>query len=1002
MYKAMDKQPETNVPTISVQGWGLQRPSGSTEWKPRWLLIQHGSLLWFLDEGSQMPEDVVSLSASKYQRTGELLEKGEEVIALYCSSEDSSLKTVYIAVNSYESPLWMSTIKLHAEALESIDISAKEVLASTLEDYSDQVEPITGEVSFNKVPQYITCGIEDDTSQKVTEFLEQHAPKRVAQYHGTVENVVLKLLLESCVVFQEKQKRHMANLRRKLTAVVAAEQRAMHAEIHAENIGSSIAVMEKNVSMLTAGLDSAKSKSESRAKEVAQLSRLVEEAGASIKSLTDVKQTLVADKAALEDERETLTVRVQRSEELTAMYRAKAETLEKEMMTWKSGDGQTIIMLKNELQIALKELKDCKRQKALKDKALVEANDATQKAEQDKQMAMRDALLAKRESPTKGGADDIPASVIDATVGHVPPVVVASSGSGGGDRNWNEEFSKLSQAKGALKGKVQGLEETIKLKERQLDEMSRERASALEESERLTHELRQWQMAPMSSKLQAASNENKSLRAQVMKQHAEVVRLTGKLEEVRMAALDAVKVLHSLQPDSRVLEVLNKAFQSQPRMAPAPVFGSPLSPTTPGHGSLDTSSVVGSPGGLPLTAQMLSTTDSPAMKAREIPSSSAPMIAQRDAWSLENDVPYLDEIIKLPSVRLLIFHRLFERYASENQHIMHSRFIRFAKEYLLTPHASGASVSHVQPHLSPMLVAGDIDLIFKAAIRTDPEDKLAPFGTGPRLFVRRSQTSAASNMVFHQFIQGVSMLARKLYGHVVEERYGTALDYLPVDQREEVAEDLIILLVKGKILGGMARQSIVPFTHFFSERSLALVSMQTSTFEAIARNAVQLREMFGEFADVQAPGAENSVLDEPEYISFKALMRIAHTREVVPIMATENQLFAIFEEVLLIRRVHGMRLLTLMPSELVELCSREVAELSAEPPARKERQPRTAALGFPVSIPPHSLRSLHMEPHRGSLGPISFVFFLMIVSQQGDVRVAEDSRLFTLIERLVK
>ena len=136
-----------------------------------------------------MPEDVVSLSASKYQRTGELLEKGEEAIALYCSSEDSNLKTLYIAVNSYESPLWMSTIKLHAEALESIDISAKEVLAWTLEDYSDQVEPITGEVSFNKIPQYITCGIEDDTSQQVTEFLEQHAPKRVAQYHGTVENV---------------------------------------------------------------------------------------------------------------------------------------------------------------------------------------------------------------------------------------------------------------------------------------------------------------------------------------------------------------------------------------------------------------------------------------------------------------------------------------------------------------------------------------------------------------------------------------------------------------------------------------------------------------------------------------------------------------------------------------------------------------------------------------------------------------------------------------------
>ena len=145
------------------------------------------------------------------------------------------------------------------------------------------MEAITAEVSFNKVPQYITVGVDDDVTEKVNEFLQKHAPTRVDEYFTLVENLVLKMLLESFQTTTDRQKKHAAFLRRKLSSVVVAEKRALSAEDHAGKISDSITIMDKNISILSQNLADAKEASESKSAEITRLAGLLTEAGETIK-----------------------------------------------------------------------------------------------------------------------------------------------------------------------------------------------------------------------------------------------------------------------------------------------------------------------------------------------------------------------------------------------------------------------------------------------------------------------------------------------------------------------------------------------------------------------------------------------------------------------------------------------------------------------------------------------------------------------------------------------
>jgi hypothetical protein len=988
---------------MSLSGLGLYRNHPDMAMTPRWLVIQYGTLLIFMDEVSQVPEECVCLSGASYKRGG-MLEGGEELISVDAKDDNGNPIKLELGMESYESPLWSAAIKLHSEAHIDVDASEiKTIVKASVDEYNDEVEAITAEVSFNKVPQYITVGVDDDVTEKVNEFLQKHAPTRVDEYFTLVENLVLKMLLESFQTTTDRQKKHAAFLRRKLSSVVVAEKRALSAEDHAGKISDSITIMDKNISILSQNLADAKEASESKSAEITRLAGLLTEAGETIKHEKERYEQLKSS-----SEHTT----IHSYEEKLSESSNKMKELETELSRWRTADNGDNAVIRKELQYALKELKEARRQKVLKDKQLQEAKRDADKASYELRIMYGYQAGLKR-GGSKGSGSVTPNK--DSSTQLSPNSTSRTTPSATPPNESNEQISeiyeRMQQTEDQLTLAVQDkehMEESLRIMKREYDTTKQQLESAKNEAQRLrgVHG-KDSEIHALEIRLNAVNTENKSMKSIIMKHRGEVQRLTNKLQEVRHAAIQAVQLLNTLNPDSKAMEMLSKAMahstlQASGPVSPnksnistaslsastaipsvsSPIMGRGLSPTMLITGKHGGSSIKGNMG-YPMTS----------------PPTATPMVAARRQWVLSDDIPNLDELIVVADIRLKILYMIFEKYSNDQNLITHSRFIRFAKEFALTPHASGQSVHNIAPQDAPMLVAGDIDLIFKAAIKSDPDDRKAPFGTGPRMFVKRSQTAAASNMVFHQFVHAISMLARKLYANVIEERYGTALEYLPSDQREPAALGLIVVLLNGKILKGLEIHNMVPFTLFFTETVIDTLARKADMYSTIADNAATLVQWFDAYADVFVPGA--LVGDPPTSISFKSILRFGQELGIVPFLARETQFFAMFEEVLLWRLIYGVRVLTSLPSELLTLSRVEISDIETSQAARlkeKNGKPtaRTAAVGFPSADIPETLKSLGIESHKGSLGPATLTLFICIVAQQAFPAEPEGKRLEAL------
>jgi len=965
-----------DVPALSLQGWGLVRyGSPSSEFTPFWLMLQHGLLCWFVDESSHVPEKITSLNGGKYKATGDLLEKGEEVLEVSATDLDGPV-TFCIAVASYESLLWQNALRLHVQVSSSIVEPAANVLKQSMTDHEDVMPPATLPVHIKGESYEVTVHMDDDVSAVANAFIEEHHLK--PEFRTRIESELLKTMLDNAVAFQAKQRRHAAELRRKLTGIVVQEQRALAAERHADNLADNMGRMEQAMQRLVQKLEDMKDEYEQRLVEVR--SRIDDKD----RALYDLKKKLEVsndEKADLEQSLRDVESSVEKTQLAAAENRARtAETkikdLDAELSTWRTGDQQSTIVLRKELQQALKDLKESRRQKALKDKALQEAKRDTEKAMYDlRVMYGVQAGMKGRGSPSKSG--------------------LGGSG-GGGDENSPggyqspEPSSKeMNDLRDALDGSESALEQALtekRMLEARVQELGHDSAVAVgdrnaaqEEARRLRSELEKWQESSLASKLLAAGEENKSLREQIMKLNGEIGRLTGQLEEVRASAVEAVNMLQSLSPDGEVMEMLSKAMSRPVTNYYAPEFVSSEPPRPP----------LSSPS---KSGVRLNSFGSPIPIGGKIPTAS-PMIAARSEWTLAKDFPFVEESIAMSSVQMRILYSVYEKYCNDFQTITHSRFIRFAKEFLLTPSQSGASVYGIAPHEAPMLVAGDIDLIFKAAIKTDPDDKKAPFGTGPRAFIRRSQTTAASNMIFHQFIQAISMLARKLYASVVEERYGTGLEFLPVVQREPAAKALVLVLLMNKVMPAASKIGVAPLPFFFIDRVVDHhLPTRGSFWKSMSDHVELMMSWFSAYADSQAPNALET--DANVLMTFKALLRFGHSYGLIPYLVRETQMFGIFEEMLLWKKAHGDRLLAHLPPPVLHMAQLEVMDLEKAvytlPQMKKDS--RGPAPGFESASMPPTTTDLQIIPHKDRLGPATFALLIVTIALQGFPDVSPEDR----------
>ena len=129
--------------------------------------------------------------------------------------------------------------------------------------------------------------------------------------------------------------------------------------------------------------------------------------------------------------------------------------------------------------------------------------------------------------------------------------------------------------------------------------------------------------------------------------------------------------------------------------------------------------------------------------------------------------------------------------------------IRFAKEFGIIP---GGKVDQ----MGPMLVAGDIDVLYKVSllVKTDAADgrKTTSDSSYHKHFLayRRKPKAvhyaANSSMNVYQFIQVMREVANKLFAGLIEQMTGTTLEYLAPAQREIASRAAMELFIQKKIL----------------------------------------------------------------------------------------------------------------------------------------------------------------------------------------------------------
>jgi outer membrane murein-binding lipoprotein Lpp len=558
---------------------------------------------------------------------------------------------------------------------------------------------------------------------------------------------------------------------------------------------------------------------------------------------------------------------------------------------------------------------------------------------------------------------------------------------------------KLTETKSELKTYKANNSEMEKM----ITDMNVQLSAAQDEANRMKKKLQEVNDSELMSRISIISDENSNLRHEIMRLRGETTRLTTQLQDVQQSAIEAVKMLNTLSPDSSVMEMLNKAMSGScsgsNSLRSSPVKSQPGSPD-PQSSQLSNSYGLSSTASVPASP----TPGHALSRSALAPTMPSPMVAARGSWDLLRDLSFVDHSVSVPLIQLRCIRLIYDKYKNEDETMMHSRFIRFCKEFLFSPTASGATIRGCAPEHLPMLVAGEIDLIFKTSIKMDPDDKKQPFGTGNSKFVRRSQTSSASNMSYHQFIFAVSILARKLFVPVIEERFGTALEFLPLAQKEPAAIMLIEVIMKEKLIPGMARLQIIPWALLFLERTAVTIERGTELASILPQSVPRLMEWFVGYVDELPHGGAAHA--PPTNMSLKSLLRFGHDFGIVPILIKETQMFELFEEAIVWRQSQGSRLLSFLPSDVLddEISKAEVSTLRAPSstfnftPSKKSMALKSPVPGFPESYTPPTAINMKLQTHNESVGLPLFAFIMSAAAHQGFPDLPETERLTALLK----
>ena len=926
---------------LTLAGWCLLRvvPSdagaGAYEevyWEPRWVALEGGSLLWYIDEMQVFPEDMVAL-VEPCVRTQRQLENGEVIMVCKGENVNGESLVVELGTPASETVFWHQAIDLHVDTLFKSG-SMVSVADLTMDDVAmgeDASAASSVRISIRGEMFNLVVTSEDNSAEIAKQFVAENGLKK--ELEGSVERELLKAQVSGCLLRENKLKKQISQIRRRLGDVALAEGRAAHAEQHAASLATSLQAIELMVPQIQSQLDGCRQTILERDNEIKELQRQLQEEDTLIHRLAKESDE-IAD-SMLDQQQEARRTR----EERDALERELLQ-LEAELAAAVAGGGGSGTA--SSPSSPLPGMPPSFSENIINSPSL--PGDSTQEVRRanvalTQQLLKRDVEIKRLQLDLKTAmnARNAAAAITRGKLSNLPSQEALSTSSSSLELQYKRKITQLEEKVKLLGGSLKASDEGRSTLQTKLDEAlagihhtQSQLRSSVEEMKRAKQEIKELRLNANARNYDALMAENRSLRDETISYRGEVLRLQARIDEVQSSAVQAVQSLQLLGP--RGGADWGSGGLGQGQSSPTPVKR--LSRATKSSSEQNSAQSVGtsprSAAAAAATGQQASSMGnssvrkSPTARSPPPPPAATPTFPTRvrlpdkQAIDLSSELqrtagqesvqfvwePSLDVAsAKIsPVVEDRLLHNIYSRYVGESAPHMGtttlmtlSKFGRFAKDFGISIIAKGGAA---QP---PFLVNGEIDVIFLNATQIMPDDKDLPeraprafgvrAGAGDDRQYKRSTVGpagAAPVISAGQFVAAVKVLACQLYANVIEHETGTVLECLPPRQREAASRAVMDVLLKKKLVPTAEKLGLVPWPLIYLDQSLTVLTTFAESSESLSRNFPQVVHWFNHYCSLisATPSGVPS-----GHLTYKLASRFAHDFGLVPYLVKEPQLF---------------------------------------------------------------------------------------------------------------
>lgn len=921
---------------VSLAGWGLVRilPATATTtttsatgdsdndndhdstvfWEPRWVALESGSLLWYTDEAQVYPEDMTALLEVSVM-TQRRLENGEVILTIKGENLQRALVSVELGISADEVVVWKQAIDMHVSDLLKVGtvVSPADL---TMEDVDNQGEDSQSRVASIRITIRgetfaLMLTPEDDAGEIARKFVSENVLAASSPIKGkdkmekSIELELLKAQVNGCIVTENKLRKQVSQIRRRVGDVAIAEARASRAEQHASALASSLYKIQLLVPQIHDFVQKARKAVVDRDMNITRLEHQLKEEENYIRRLakeSDEMADAMLEKAEetrkLAAERDALAEDLQELEEhlddrshhassssppptAEAVLKSPDESNQAEQPGGTRGDPTLI---------------EVRRQKVALTQVLKSKDSEIKNLKLDLQLALNNKKSSKEKAANNSMSDMSAESELKVKSN-------SSSSSQGHDRQelqLGRKMVHLEEKVRFLTGSLKASEDARRNLQTRYDELqsvahtgSIHLKDSERELQRTAAELRELKINATVRNHDSILSENKTLRDEIIKFRGEVLRLQAQLDEVQSSAVQAVQSLQLLGPSSPFSIA---SSTSSPRRVPTSASPS-ASASAPVDYYLDLSSASASASA---SGRTPSTAASPAATGR----------SSRGAYGIEGNVSAELQAVREESVRYIweppadvasarispvveerLLHDIFNRYTGEAGRpdkggLTLGRFGRFTKEFGISIISKGAA------HSPPFLVNGEIDVIFLNASQATPDNRDLP-DKAPRAFGVRAgagtvkqyskiavgTAGSAPVISLGQFIVAVKVLACQLYANVIEHETGTVLECLPPRQKEVASRAVMDVLMKKKIMPTAEKLGLIPWPLIYLDQSLTSLGYFDAQ-KSLSRNLQQVMSWFSLYKSQQRAA-----------MTYKDVSRFAHNFGYIPYLLKEPQLF---------------------------------------------------------------------------------------------------------------